>query len=160
MASDIFIKIGDIKGESTDDKHKDEIEVLSYSWGVSQSGTFASGSGGGAGKATFQDLHFTSVAHKGSPVLFLSCATGKHIDEATLTLRKAGRAPVEYLKIKLTDVLISSYLPGGASDGDTPAEEISLNFAKIDFEFTPQNADGSLGAAISTSYDLKQAKGA
>jgi type VI secretion system secreted protein Hcp len=157
MAFDAFLKLDGIKGESTDDKHKDEIDVLSFSWGVSQSGGIASG-GGGAGKATFQDLHFTSVAHKGSPNLFLSCATGEHLKEATLTLRKAGRSGVEFLKIKLSDILISSYLPSGAADGDTPAEEVSLNFAKIEFEYTPQNADGSAAASVKTGYDVKANK--
>jgi len=76
MASDIFAKIGDIKGESLDDKHKGEIEVLSYSWGVSNSGTIGGGGGGGgAGKATFQDLSFTHGIDKASPLLLKACAT-------------------------------------------------------------------------------------
>ncbi len=158
MAFDAFLKLDGIKGESTDDKHKDEIEVMSFSWGVSQPGGVASGGGGGgvAGKVSFQDLHFTSSVHKGSPILFLSCATGEHIKEATLTLRKAGArgSGVEFLKIKLNDILISSYLPSGAADGDTPAEEISLNFAKIEFEYTPQNADGSAAASVKAGYDV------
>jgi type VI secretion system secreted protein Hcp len=156
MAFDAFLKLDGIKGESQDDKHKDEIDVLSFSWGVSQSGTPATGAG--AGKASFQDLHFTSIVHKGSPSLFLSCCTGVHIKEAVLTLRKAGRSPLEYVKFKLTDVLISSYLPSGASDGDSPAEEVSLNFSRIDFEYSPQNADGSLGTPVTAGYDLKAAR--
>jgi type VI secretion system secreted protein Hcp len=154
MAFDAFLKLDGIKGESTDATHKDEIEVLSFSWGVSQTATLGTPAGGRAGKATFQDLHFTSVAHKGSPNLFLSCATGEHLKEAVLTLRKAGGRGVEFLKIKLTDVLISSYLPNGAADGDTPSEEISLNFGKIEFAYTPQNADGAPGTAVSAGYDL------
>ena len=108
MASDIFAKIGDIKGESTDDKHKDEIDVLSYSWGVTQTGTLAFGGGAGAGKAQFSDFNFTTNVSKASPVLFLSCATGEHIKEATITVRKAGKGQQEYLILKMSDVLISS----------------------------------------------------
>jgi len=89
MASDIFAKIGDIKGESLDAKHKDEIEVLSYSWGVSNAGSMAHGSGGGEGKATFHDLSFVHKIDKSSPVLLQNCATGVHIKEATITDRKS-----------------------------------------------------------------------
>ena len=90
MASDIFAKIGDIKGESPDDKHKGEIELLSWSWGVTQSGTMAHGGGGGEGKANFNDFNFTHHIDKASPVLMKACATGEHIKEATITVRKAG----------------------------------------------------------------------
>src|SRR5258705_10860493 len=109
MASDIFAKIGDIKGESIDDKHKDEIDIMSFSWGLSNTGSFASGGGGGAGKAQFQDFHFTTNTNKSSPKLFLACATGEHIKEATITVGKAGRGQQEYIVIKMNDVLISSY---------------------------------------------------
>ena len=92
MASGIFAKIGNIKGESLDSKHKDEIEVLSWSWGVQQSGTMAHGGGGGEGKASFNDFNFTHHVDKGSAVLLKACATGEHIKEATITVRKAGKA--------------------------------------------------------------------
>src|SRR6202163_3285212 len=97
MASDIFAKIGDIKGESLDDKHKDEVEVLSFSWGVLNSGSIVSGSGGGAGKATFHDLSFVHHIDKASPVLMQACATGVHLKEATITHRKAGKGQHEFL---------------------------------------------------------------
>ena len=91
MASDIFAKIGDIKGESLDSKHKDEIEILSWSWGVSRTGS-GSGSGAGAGraKASFNDLSFTHKIDKATPLLLKACATGQHLKEATITRRKAG----------------------------------------------------------------------
>ena len=108
MASGIFAKIGDIKGESLDSKHKDEVEVLSWSWGVAQSGTMAHGGGGGEGKATFHDFNFTHHVDKASPVLMKACATGEHIKEATITVRKAGKGQQEFLIIKMTDVLITS----------------------------------------------------
>ena len=153
MAFDAFLKIDGIKGERTDERHPDEIEIFSFSWGVSNAGSFGSGGGGGgAGKASFQDLHFTSSVHKGSPALMLSCATGQHIKSALLTVRKAGEKAFEFLKIKLEDVLVSSYLPAGATD-DRPSEEVSLNFAKIEFDYQLQNADGSPGETFSASFD-------
>ena len=112
MASDIFAKIGDIKGESLDDKHKDEIEVLSWSWGVSNAGPSSGGSGGGAGKATFHDLSFTHHIDKASPLLLKGCATGQHLKEATITHRKAGKGQQEFLIIKMNDVIITSVSNG------------------------------------------------
>src|SRR4051794_9371957 len=101
MAEDVFAKIGDIKGESLDAKHKDEIEVLSYSWGVQNSGSMASGSGGGEGKASFHDLSFTHNIDKASPVLMQACATGVHMKEATITHRKSGKGQQEFLIVKM-----------------------------------------------------------
>ena len=154
MAVDTFAKIGDIKGESLDAKHKDEVEVLSWSWGVSQSGTMAVGGGGGQGKASFHDLNFTHYLDKASPVLMKACATGEHIKEATITARKAGKGQQEYLIIKMNDVLITSVIPGG-SDGSAVAESVAMQFAKVDLEYKPQKADGSLDAGIHFKYDIK-----
>src|SRR5690349_2775127 len=103
MAVDIFAKLGDIKGESQDAKHKDEIEVLSFSWGVTNAGSMAFGSGGGEGKASFHDLSFTHKVDKASPVLWQACTTGTHLKEGTITHRKAGKEQQEYLVIKLND---------------------------------------------------------
>lgn len=155
MAVDMFLKIEGIKGESTDDKHKDEIEILSYSWGASQSGTLAFGGGGGAGKVQFQDFHFTSRVSKASPLLFLGCATGEHIKDATLSARKAGEKQEDFLVIKLNDVLVSSYQAGGSSGGDIPTDQISLNYSKIEFSYVPQKPDGGLDAPVRTGWDLK-----
>ena len=152
-AVDYFLKIDGIDGESQDDRHKGEIEVLSFSWGESQAGAVAHGGGGGAGKVSMQDFHFTMKSSKASPKLFLHCATGQHIKEATLTARKAGERPIEYLKYKLTDILVSSYQIG--SGGDTPSEEVSLNFTKLEVEYRTQNADGSLGSPVNAGWDLK-----
>ena len=155
---DYFLKIDGIDGESTDAKHKDEIELLSFSWGVSQT-TVQSPTGGSTGKVSFQDIHFTTQTSKASPKLMLACATGSHIKTASLVLRKAGEKPLEYLKISLTDILVSSYAPCGNS-GENPVEEFSFNFAKIEFDYTPQNADGSAGEVVTTGYDLKAQKSA
>ena len=157
MAVDYFLKIDGIKGESKDSKHAGEIELDSWSWGESQQGTFASGTGGGAGKVSMQDFHFTMKNNVASPQLFFSCASGKHIKEATLFARKAGEKPQEYLQIKLTDVLVSSYNTGGAGHpGELPVDSVSLNFAKIEFAYAPQGPDGQLQAATKAGWSLKE----
>ena len=155
MASDIFAKIGDIKGESLDDKHKDEVELLAWSWGVTQSGTMAFGGGGGEGKASFNDFNFTHFVDKSSPVLMKSCATGEHIKEATITVRKAGKDQQEFLIIKMNDIIITSVNPSGAGDGAATAENVALQCAKVDLEYKPQKADGSLDAGLHFKYDIK-----
>ena len=155
MAADIFAKIGDIKGESRDSKHKDEVEVLSWSWGVSQSGTLQSGVGVGAGKANFNDFNFTHHVDKASPVLLKACATGEHIKEATITVRKAGKGQQEYLIIKMSDVLITSVNPGGSGEAAGFAESVAMQFAKVDLEYKPRKADGSLDAGLHFKYDIK-----
>jgi type VI secretion system secreted protein Hcp len=155
MASDIFAKIGDIKGESFDDKHKGEIEVLSWSWGITQSGTMAHGGGGGEGKANFNDFNFTHHIDKSSPVLMKACATGEHIKDATITVRKAGKGQQEFLIIKMADVLITGVAPSGAGDGAATAEHVALQFAKVDLEYKPQKQDGSLDAGVHFKYDIK-----
>ena len=145
-AVDYFLKIDGIQGESKADKHKDEIDIESFSWGETQSGTFAAGGGGRAGKVSLQDFHFTMVYNKASPALFLACAQGDHIKNAILTCRKAGKEQQEFLKITLSDVLVSSFQTGGHGGGDvTPTDQISLNFAKIEHEYKEQDATGKLG---------------
>jgi type VI secretion system secreted protein Hcp len=155
VASDIFAKLGDIKGESLDDKHKDEIEVLSWSWGVTNASTHAGG-GAGQGKATFRDLSFTHKIDKASPVLMQACATGVHLKEATITHRKAGKGQQEFLLIKMNDVIVTAVADADSDDG--AAETVSLAFAKVDLEYRPQKADGSLDAGIHFKYDLKTNK--
>jgi type VI secretion system secreted protein Hcp len=155
MAADIFAKIGDIKGESLDSKHKDEVEILSWSWGVNQSGTMSYGGGGGEGKASFNDFNFTHHVDKASPVLLKVCATGEHIKEATITVRKAGKGQQEFLIIKMNDIIVTSVSPSGSNDGGATAESVSLQCAKVDLEYKPQKADGSLDAGLHFKYDIK-----
>jgi len=155
MAADIFAKIGDIKGESLDSKHKDEVEILSWSWGVSQSGSIAHGGGGGEGKASFSDFNFTHHVDKASPVLMKACATGQHIKEATITVRKAGKGQQEFLIIKMSDVLITSVNPGGSADAPAFAEGVAMQFAKVHLEYKPRKADGSLDGGVHFKYDIK-----
>jgi type VI secretion system secreted protein Hcp len=155
-AVDYFLKIDGIDGESTDSKHKGEIDIESWSWGESQTGTHSGGGGGGAGKVHMQDFHFVMRMNKASPKLMLACATGEHIKKAVLTMRKAGKEQQEYAKITMSDLLISSYQTGGSSKGDIiPLEQISLNYSKIEFEYKEQKSDGSLGSPVKTGYDVK-----
>jgi type VI secretion system secreted protein Hcp len=158
MPASIFARIGTIKGESHDAKHKDEIEVLSWSWGVSQPDTMVHGGGGGAGKASFHDFNFTHHVDKASPLLMRACATGEHIKEATITVRKAGEGQQEYLVIKMADVLITSVSTTISAEGDAAAEGVALAFAKLDLEYKPQKPDGSLDVGIHFKYDLRANK--
>ena len=157
MASDIFAKIGDIKGESLDAKHKDEIEILSFSSGVTNSGSASTGSGAGSGKATFQDLVVVHNIDKASPDLMRACATGTHLKEATITHRKSGKGQQEFLVVKMNDVIITGVTHGGAT-GQPYSETVSLAFAKVDLEYKPQKPDGSLDASVVFKYDLKANK--
>jgi type VI secretion system secreted protein Hcp len=158
MASDIHIKIGDVKGESLDDKHKGEIEVLSWSWGAAQQGTMAMGGGAGAGKVSFQDFNFVHGVDKSSPVLWQACASGKHYPDATLTVRKAGKDQQEYLIIKWKEVFVTSVTSSGTGEGGQTTESVSLQGNKVELEYKPQKADGSLDAGVFFKYDLKANK--
>jgi len=158
-AVDYFLKIDTIEGESTDDKHKGEIDLESWSWGETNSGTHAGGGGGGAGKVSMQDFHFVMKINKASPKLMLACATGEHIPKAVLVCRKAGTQQQEFLKVTMSDLLVSSYQTGGSGHSDIiPTDQISLNFSKLEFEYKEQKPDGSLGGAVKAGYDLKANK--
>ncbi|MFL9900652.1 type VI secretion system tube protein Hcp [Paraburkholderia fungorum] len=156
MAIDMFMKLGDIKGESQDKSHKEEIEVLAWSWGLSQSGTMHMGTGGGAGKVSVQDLSFTKYSDKASPPIMAACTKGTHIDKALLTVRKAGGDnPLEYYKITLEGVLVSSYSTGGSGGEERFTENVTLNFEKFHVEYQPQNAKGAKeGGVVETKWNI------
>jgi len=156
MAVDMYLKIGDIKGESRDKVHSAAIDVLAWSWGASNSGSAHVGSGAGAGKSNFQDLSFTKYIDSASPLLLQACAGGKHYPEATLTVRKAGDTPLEYLVIKMSEVLVSSFSTGGSGGEDRLTENVTLNFAKFVFTYTPQDAKGAKLTSIPATYDIAQ----
>jgi type VI secretion system secreted protein Hcp len=158
-AVDYFLKLKGIEGESHDATHKGEVELESWSWGETNSGTHAGGGGGGAGKVAMQDFHFVMKCNKASPKLMLACASGEHIAEGVLTCRKAGGKQEEFFKITFNDVLVSSFQTGGSGHADiVPTDQISLNFAKIKWEYKEQKADGSLGGSVTAGYDLKANK--
>ena len=154
MAVDMFIKIGDIKGESKDAKHKEEIDVLAWSWGMSNSGTAHIGGGAGAGKVNVQDLSLTKYIDASSNALMQAACSGKHYPEAGLVVRKAGDTPLEYIKITMNDLLITSVSTGGSGGEDRLTENVTLNFAKFKYEYTPQKPDGSGEAAQTATWDI------
>ena len=156
-AVDAFLKLEGIPGDSTDAKHKDEIEVESFSFGLSNTGRTAAGGGGGAGKVTFQDFHFTAATSKASPNLFLACANGHHIKQGTLTVRKAGREEQEFLKYELTDVMVSSYQDTLVNDG-TNEETFTLNFAKVVTSYSSTEPTGILARPVIATWDLSAFK--
>jgi type VI secretion system secreted protein Hcp len=155
---DYFLKIDGVPGESTDSKHKGEIEIQSFSWGESNMGSAGHGGGGGSGKVVPQDLSISKRMDKSSPVLFISCATGSHFKDAVLTARKAGAGgQQEYLKITMEEVLVTNYQVSGADGSDNiPNESLTLNFAKLEVSYKPQNPDGTLGAEVKQKYDFSQ----
>ena len=157
MALDMFIKIGDIKGESEDKTHKEKIDVLAWSWGMSNSGTTHQGGGGGAGKVNVQDISFTKYIDSSSNALLKACCEGKHYPEATLIVRKAsgGAAPLEYVVITLNEVLVTAVSTGGSGGEDRLTENVTINFAKFMFKYQPQDAKGAkLGGTKDYGFDI------
>ena len=158
MSFKIFLKIGNIKGESTDDKHKDEIEVFSWSWGVTNAATVGPGSGSAAGRPTFNDLNFTHRYDKAAPLLWRACAVGEHFTEATLASTKQTKGAEDYLIVKMNDVVVTSASASDSSGGGEAMEQVSVKFAKVDVEYKPQKADGSFDASVRFKYDIKANK--
>ncbi len=156
MAVDMFIKIEGVPGEARDSVHTAEIDVLAWSWGLSQSGTTHAGSGGGAGKVNVQDLSFTKWVDKASPLLMLFCSNGKHVPTATLVVRKAGETPVEYITIKMIDVIVTSVSTGGSGGEDRLTENVSLNFAEVNFDYIEQTKEGAEGDKPSYKWKIAE----
>lgn len=155
MAVDMFLKIDDIVGEAKDDKHKDAIEVLAWNWGVTQSGTAHIGGGAGAGKVNVHDITIQKLVDKASPNLLRFCCNGKHLKTAVLTTRKAGGdSPVEYVKITMSDLIITAVNISG-SGGVLLSESVTLNFGKVKFEYSPQHpTSGAALASLPMGWDI------
>lgn len=155
MAVDIFIKIDGIKGESQDKSHAAEIDVLAWSWGGSQSGSGHTGGGSGAGKVNIQDLSFTKYVDASSTTLFQHMCKGTHIKDASLVVRKAGDKPLEYMKFKFYDILVSSLSTGGSGGEDRLTENVTLNFTKFDYDYLTQDAKGGGSAGgVALKWDI------
>jgi type VI secretion system secreted protein Hcp len=152
--ADFFLKIDGLDGESQDDKHKNEIEIRSFNFNAVNAGSGGQGTGSGSGKVNIQDMTITKTVDKASPNLFIGCCTGKHYPMATITCRKAGEKPHEYLVFKLTEAFVSSINISGHDGGGVAQESLSLNFTKVEVIYTPQNADGSPGAKNSKSWNI------
>ncbi len=154
MSVDMFLKLDGIDGEAVDDAHTDEIDVLAWSWGMSQSGTTHIAKGGGAGKVAVQDLSVTKYVDRSSATIMSKIATGEHISEAIITVRKAGKQPLEYIIITMEDVLISSYSTGGSGGEDKLTENVTLNFATVKAVYVPQKADGTGDPEVEFGHDI------
>jgi len=154
MAVDMFLELEGVKGESKDKAHAGKIDVLAWSWGVSNSGSFHSGSGGGVGKASFQDISFTKYIDAASPTLMLYCANGKHFPKGKLIVRKAGENPLEYLIIDLEKILVSSYSTGGSGGEDRLTENVTLNFATVKVVYWTQSDKGGKGDSYNFGWDI------
>jgi type VI secretion system secreted protein Hcp len=156
MAVDMFLKIDGIPGESTDVRHRDEIDVLSFNWGESQPPTASSTGGTATVRVTMQDFHFAMRINKASPKLFLACASAAYIRNAVLTVRRSGANPVEFLKWTLSDVTVASYqTDNNAPAAEPPLDQISLGFAKIEVEYSAMKPDGSLDTPIKVGWDVQ-----
>lgn len=159
-STDYYLKIEGIPGEATDRTHAGQIEIQSFSWGATNSGSAAgAGGGAGAGKVSFSDFSFSKLQDKASPLLMQFVASGKHIPKVTLYGVTAGKERVDYMTLTLSDVLISSFQTSGSAGG-AQVDSVSLNFAKISYDYRPQGADGKFGAAVHGGWDLKANKAA
>jgi type VI secretion system secreted protein Hcp len=161
MAINYFLKIDGVLGDSVDAKHKGEIDVESFSWGESNGATpGAPGAGPGAGKVTAQDFHFVTKVGSQSPRLLVATAAGEHLKSAVLTARSGGgKAPFDFLVIKMSDVMVASYQVGGsAAAGDRPVDQGSLAMSKIEMSEIPQKADGTAGTPVTGGWDFKMNK--
>ncbi len=160
MAVDMFIKIKDIDGESQDAKHKDEIDVLAWSWGLTNPDSPAAGAGRGRGKANFQDLTVTKFIDKATADLILACAAGKHIEEATLSVRRSGgeKQQLDYIVVKMTEVRVTSVQQLSSGGEGEPVEDVSLNFTKFTYTYTFQDPTGAPGESETIGWDIARNK--
>jgi type VI secretion system secreted protein Hcp len=156
MAVDMFLMLDGIKGESSDSKHKGEIDIESFSWGMAQTGSGHRGSGSGTGKVDMNDISIVKAVDKSSPTLMLACANGKHIAKGKLTVRKAGENPLDYLTIDLENILVSNYQTNGVNSADVPTETFALNFVKVKLEYWTQTDKGAKGENANFSWDVAQ----
>ena len=154
MAVDQFLTLTDIEGESKDATYEASIDVLDWVWGVAQSGTMHMGGGGGSGKASFQDVSVTKYIDSSSHALLQCCSTGKHIPEGLLVIRKAGATPLEYIKLSMKNLIVSSISSGGNASDDRLKETVTLNFEEFKLEYVPQKEDGSGDAAKEFGFNI------
>jgi type VI secretion system secreted protein Hcp len=153
MADVIHLSLAGIKGESTHPRHKDEIALESWSWGVDAANPLASGS---VGKPTFQSLSFAHRVDAASPLLWRACVIAQAIPEGVLTVARPMASAGDYLMLRLTGIVIAGIsLSDAAADTQPPYEAVILNFATFEYTYRPQLANGSFGAAVTLKYDLR-----
>ena len=158
MAVDYFLKLDTIPGGSQEKGDKDEIELEAFSWGATNAARGGAGGGAGAGKVQLNDLSVTMAAGVASPKLFLACASGTHLKSAILTARRAGEKAQDFMVVKLTDVVVTSYQIAGSAGGGALHDGATLRYAKVELEFRPQKADGSAGAPVKSGWDVAKNK--
>lgn len=162
MALDMFINMGaTIKGESRDKVQgpKGDIDILAWSWGMSQSGTTHSGGGGGAGKANFQDISFTKYVDSSTNALMAALAKGTHIDKCEMIVRKAGEGQHKYIHFTLEEVIVTSLSTGGSGGEDRLTENVTLNFGKVSFAYTPQDSKGTVAGDKTFTWNIAENHG-
>ena len=152
MADQVLLVVDGITGESQDKQYPGSIEVMSYSFGATNSLRITAGGGGAAGRSSFQDLHFTTNVSKASPALMARCASGQHIPRAVLHIRKTGETPFEFLTITLNNVIVTSF--SEAYGGELPVESFSVAFGSVVFEYKQQRSDGGIGTITHFNWDL------
>ena len=157
MAEQWFLQIDGIEGDSVAKGHAKAIDVLAWTWGVTQSGGGYSGGGGGSGKASFQEFDFVTRISIASPLLVIACASGTHHPWAELTGVRTGNKSVAFLKYRLSDVLVSAVRHADDEDG-APIEEFSLRYRTFEITYTPQKASGKLGTPVHAGWDSAQNK--
>jgi type VI secretion system secreted protein Hcp len=155
MAVDFFLDLGDIKGESQDAQHKDQVRLHSYSWGGSQTTSVSGAGGSGAGKVNLQDLSIMKDFDKASPKLLTAMTKGTHIAKGTLTAVKAGDNG-DFLKIEFTEMFVTSLQVSASSE--VPMESVSFSYNTADLTYKSQDDKGKLVTAGTWKYDLKQNK--
>jgi len=158
VAVDMFMKIDGANGESKDANHKDWTDIVSFSWGATQPGNMASGGGGGAGKASFNDLHVVARIDKAAPAVMKHCASGKHLSKVELSVCKAGGQQVEYSKITLEDVLVTSVQISGENLSEAVMVNYAFQAAKVKQQYWEQTEKGGKGAESLVAWDIKQNK--
>ncbi|HET9049393.1 MAG TPA: type VI secretion system tube protein Hcp [Chiayiivirga sp.] len=157
MAIDMFLDIPGVEGESADKTYSKKIDVLGFKWGMTQSGTFHQGTGGGAGKVSVHDITISKFVDKASPNLMFHCASGKHLASAKLIVRKAaGDSPLDYFVVEMTNVLVAALDTDGGNTNDRPSEAVTLNFAQVKFIYKTQMDNGSPGPDSTFGWDVQK----
>lgn len=154
MAVDMFLDLDGVKGESVDKAHKDKMDILSWNWGLANSGTAHAGAGAGSGKAKFNDITVTKFIDAASPNLMLFCANGKHLSKGKIIVRKAGENPLEYLTIDFQNAMVTQYTTGGSGGEERLTERVTINFAKVKVEYIAQAVAGGKGTPQAFSWDI------
>lgn len=155
MATDYFLIIDGVKGESADTTYSGEIDVVAFSWGMNQSGSMHIAGGGGSGKVSVHDMSVTKYVDTATTAFMQKCCSGKHFPKAQLICRKAGDTPLEFLKVTMEEVLISSISSGGSGSESKMTENVTLNFAKVKVEYESQTSEGGGSGASELGWDIR-----